>query len=140
MSTESTPIVDAARLKVRVNEKQARDLAEQFRKDGKPHLAEQYDLVADGWKAMLAVLNQSAGESVQVWPDPGKPYYVCARSDGFGYDLRQTHYRAQFLSGNEHPHDVCASGFTKAAMEELLKRHGWDVDASCLNSDKGQAS
>ena len=140
MSTESTPIVDSARLKVRVNEKQTRDLAKQFRKDGKPRLADQYDLVADGWKAMLAVLNQSAGEAVRIWPDPSKPYYVCAQRDGGGYDLRQTRYRAQFLSGNEHPHDVCAVGFTKAAMEELLERHSWDVDTSCLNSDRGQAS
>lgn len=134
------PIVDAARLKVRANERQARDLAEQFKAEGNENLAQQQRLVADGWKAMLAVLNQSAGEAVQIWPDPSKPYYVCAQRDGGGYDLRQTRYRAQFLNGSEHPHDVCASGFTKAAMAELLERHGWDVDTSYLNSDKGLAS
>ena len=134
------PIVEAARLKARTNERQARLLAEQFKADGKENLAAQQGLVAEGWKAMLAVLNQSAGEAVQVWPDPSKPYYVCAQRDGGGYDLRQTRYRPQFLNGDEHPHDVCASGFTKAAMEELPERHGWDADTGCLNSDKGQAS
>lgn len=58
-------------------------------------------------------------------------YYLVKVGRGL-YDMRQTRYKRQFDEGNEHPHDLCAVGFTSAGIKELIRLHGFDVDLSNL--------
>lgn len=51
-------------------------------------------------------------------------YYIerCARLPGC-FNMRQTRYRADYVNGMEHPHDLMAVGFTADQMRELIAKH-----------------
>ena len=48
-------------------------------------------------------------------------YYLTQDDKGF-VSLRQTRYRAQYLNGDEHPHDVCAVARDKPEMRGMAER------------------
>ena len=47
-----------------------------------------------------------------------KDYYVTKSGEQF--ELRQTRFEDEFKKGKEHPHDLCAAGFTKKGMIQVI--------------------
>lgn len=124
------PIIQAARLKARANERQVRQSADAYAREGQEAVANQQYVVANAWKAMLEVLNAASGDPIKVWPDRDKPLYVEVSKVGF--DVRQTRYYELYAAGEEHPNDVIATGFTRAAILDMSKQFGWDLDTTKL--------
>jgi hypothetical protein len=49
---------------------------------------------------------------------------------GHFYELRQTRFRAGFLAGAPHPHDVCAVAPTVEGMHAMVDKYWPDADYS----------
>lgn len=61
------------------------------------------------------------------------PYYVVQSRHGT-FDLRQERFRQQHADGNEHPHDLMATGFSRPAMVDLIAEHfAGKVDTTALD-------
>lgn len=65
----------------------------------------------------------------------GNRQYYLVNTRGDYWDMRQTRYKAQMASGKEHPHDLCATGFSAQQMCDLVAQHGFDVDLSPLEKE-----
>jgi hypothetical protein len=48
------------------------------------------------------------------------------------YCLRQSRFKEQYLSGNEHPHDLMAQCFDKKGMLEIIEKYFPNTDTSAL--------
>jgi len=63
-------------------------------------------------------------------------YYLVQTGDD-RYDVRQTRYKAQYLAGSEHPHDLMSTGFTAAQVRELIaKRFLVDIDMTTIPAQR----
>ncbi len=50
-----------------------------------------------------------------------KDYYVIKSGEKF--ELRQVRFENEFKKGKEHPHDLCAAGFNKAGILDVIDRY-----------------
>lgn len=59
-------------------------------------------------------------------------YYVVKTGDD-RFDLRQSRFKDQLAAGNEHPHDLMASGFDREGMNKVIDQYFLrDTDASAM--------
>lgn len=65
--------------------------------------------------------------------------HYLVRTGADRYDMRQTRYRAQLANGREHPHDVCAMGFTGQGIRDLVAQYAFDCDMSLLDDEEGSS-
>lgn len=59
-------------------------------------------------------------------------YYLVNEADNT-FTMRQTRYAEALKKGKEHKNDVCAIGFTKQDMAELVKKYDFDLDELSVN-------
>ena len=54
-------------------------------------------------------------------------YYI-VKTGADRFDLRQARFRSAFEAGQEHPHDLCAVGFTREGMKDLVQKYSFEVE------------
>lgn len=58
--------------------------------------------------------------------------YYAVKTGPDRYDMRQERFRKKFDRGIDHPHDVCATGFTAQGLRDVCEKYKFDCDFSAL--------